>query len=120
MGTTQARGRAGEALAMAYLELAGCRVLEHNLKLAGVEVDAVVDDGSAQVVVEVKVRGRSDYGGAAAAIDHAKRARLVRAARALEQRGARRVRIDVVAVDITPEGATVRHYRNAVTEQGAK
>jgi len=116
MGITRVRGQAGEALAMAYLELVGCRVLARNLKLGGVEVDAVVGDGPAEVVVEVKVRGRSDYGGAAAAIDHAKRARLVRAARALEQRGARWVRIDVVAVDVSDDGARVRHYRNAVTE----
>jgi putative endonuclease len=112
----QTRGRAGEALAMAYLELAGYRVIARNLRLGGVEVDALVTDGPAQVVVEVKVRGRSDYGGAAAAVDATKRARLVRAARALQLGGARRVRIDVVAVDLSPEGATVRHYRNAVTE----
>lgn len=116
MGATQVRGRAGETLAIAYLELAGCRVLGRNLRLAGVEVDAVVIDGRAQVVVEVKVRGRSDYGGAAAAIDHVKRARLMRAARALQLSGAPVVRIDVVAVDLSAEGATVRHYRSAVTE----
>ena len=115
MGITQARGRAGEALAIAYLELAGCQVLARNLRLGGVEVDVVVGDGPAQVLVEVKVRGRGDYGGAVAAVDRAKRLRLIQAARALEQRGARAVRIDVVAVDVTPEGATVRHVRNAVT-----
>ncbi len=116
MGWAGTRGRAGEALAIAYLELVGLHVVARNLKLGGVEVDALASDGSAQVVVEVKCRGRSDYGGAAAAIDHTKRARLVRAARALLQAGARRVRVDVVAVDLTPEGATVRHYRNAVID----
>ena len=116
MGVAHTRGRAGEALAIAYLELAGCRLIARNLKLGGVEVDALATDGPTQVVVEVKYRGRSDYGGAAAAVDAAKRARLVRAARALQLAGARRVRIDVVAVDLSPEGATVRHYRNAVTE----
>ena len=116
MGVASTRGRAGEALAIAYLELAGCRVLGRNLRLGGVEVDVLVSDGPAQVVVEVKVRGRTDYGGSAAAIDHLKRTRLARAARALQQEGARRVRIDVVAVDLSPDGATVRHYRNAVTE----
>ena len=116
MGMTQTRGRSGEALAIAYLELAGCHVVGRNLRLGGVEVDALASDGPVQVVVEVKVRGRSDYGGAAAAIDHVKRARLKRAAHALQQSGARRVRIDVVAVDLSPEGATVRHFRNAVTE----
>lgn len=116
MGLASVRGRAGEALAIAYLELAGCRVIARNRRIAGVEVDALVQDGAAQVVVEVKVRGRADYGGAAAAIDHVKRARLVRAAHALLQEGARCVRIDVVAVDLSPEGATIRHVRSAVTE----
>lgn len=116
MGVARSRGMAGEALAIAYLELAGCRVIARNLRLGGVEVDALVGDGPVQVVVEVKVRGRSDYGGAVGAVDHAKRARLVRAARALQQGGARCVRIDVLAVDLTAEGATVRHVRNAVTD----
>jgi len=116
MGVANMRGRAGEALAAAYLELAGCRVTARNVRLGGVEVDALATDGPTEVVVEVKVRGRSDYGGAAAAVDGAKRARLVRAARALQLAGARRVRIDVVAVELTPDGATIRHDRNAVTE----
>ncbi len=116
MGWASTRGKAGEALAIAYLELAGYRVTGRNLRIGGVEVDALVSDGPAQVVVEVKLRGRADYGGAAAAIDHVKQARLVRAARALQQEGARCVRIDVIAVDLSPDGATVRHYRSAVTE----
>jgi putative endonuclease len=116
MGVANTRGRAGEALAMAYLELAGCRVTARNLRLGGVEVDALATEGPTQVLVEVKYRGRSDYGGAAAAVDATKRSRLVRAAHALQLAGARRVRIDVVAVELSPEGATVRHYRNAVTE----
>ena len=116
MGVAQTHGRAGEALAMAYLELAGYQVIARNLRVGGVEVDAVAGDGAAQVVVEVKVRGRSDYGGAAAAIDAAKRVRLLRAARALQRSGDRSVRIDVVAVDLSHEGATLRHYRSAVTE----
>lgn len=116
MGWTQARGRAGEALAIAYLELAGCPVTGRNVRIAGVEVDALARDGPALVVVEVKVRGRTDFGGAVGAIDHLKRARLRRAALALQQSGARSVRIDVVAVDVSQEGAVVRHVRNAVTE----
>jgi putative endonuclease len=115
MGVAQIRGRMGEALAMAYLELAGYRVIARNPRLGGVEVDALAADGEVRVVVEVKYRGRSDFGGAAAAVDAAKRARLQRAARAVQLAGAQRVRIDVVAVDLSPDGATVRHYRDAVT-----
>ncbi len=115
MGLARSRGAAGEALAAAYLELAGCPIVGRNLRLGGVEVDLLANDGEVRVVVEVKLRGRSDYGGAALAVDAAKRERLRRAARALEREG-RPVRIDVVAVEIDTSGAILRHYRNAVTE----
>ncbi len=115
MGVPQRRGRAGEALAAAYFELLGCEVLERNVKLAGVEVDLVVADGATRVLVEVKLRGRVDFGGAAAAVDAAKRERLRRAARALERSGAP-LRIDVVALETLDEGLTLRHYRSAITD----
>lgn len=114
MGITQSRGVAGEALAAAYLELVGFEIQQRNVRLAGVEVDLVATDGRSRVLVEVKVRGRRDYGGAALAVDHLKRLRLLKAARVLSCDSA--VRIDVVAVEVTEDGATVRHYRNAITE----
>jgi putative endonuclease len=116
MGLAQDRGRAGEALAAAYLELLGCRLVARNVRLAGVEVDVVVDDGATRVLVEVRLRTRPDFGGAAATVDHRKQQRLVRAAHALEQQGATRVRVDVIAVDLVPGGARLTHYRNAVTD----
>ena len=64
MVTTRLTGDAGERLAAAYLELAGCTVLERNRRLAGVEVDLIAGEGATRVLVEVKFRGRSDYGGA--------------------------------------------------------
>ncbi|HUK63279.1 MAG TPA: YraN family protein, partial [Dongiaceae bacterium] len=89
MALTGRRGRAGEQLAAAYLELAGCAILERNVRIAGVEVDLVADDNDTVLVVEVKTRARNDWGGAAQAVDHVKCERLRRAARALTQRGAR-------------------------------
>jgi len=115
MGDAQDRGRAGEALAAAYLELVGCRFVARNVRLAGVEVDLVVDDGASRVLVEVRLRSRHDYGGASATIVRAKRERLIRAARALEQQGVRHPRVDVVAIDLTASGVTLTHHRNAVT-----
>jgi putative endonuclease len=116
MGAAQDRGRAGEALAAAYLELMGFRTVARNTRLAGVEVDVVADDGVVRVLVEVRVRARGDFGGAAATVDRHKRERLVRAARSLVQQGVPRVRVDVVAVDLTRDGATLTHFRNAVTD----
>jgi putative endonuclease len=111
---TGERGRAGERFAAAYLELIGARVRETNVRIAGVEVDLVADDGRDRVLVEVKLRSRSDFGGAALAVDHVKRRRLARAAAAVAQAGVGRVRVDVIAIDLEPGGATLRHYRNAV------
>ncbi len=116
MGFAQDRGRAGEALAAAYMELVGCRVVARNARPGGVEVDLVVDDAGVTVIVEVRLRTRGDYGGAAATVDRRKQERLARAAHALEQQGAREVRVDVVALDVSPGGAVLTHYRNAVTE----
>ena len=116
MGITQERGRAGEDLAVAYLQLAGLRIVDRNVRLAGVEVDVVADDGATRVLVEVRLRTRGDFGGAAATVDRRKRDRLVRAARSLEQQGRARLRVDVVAVDLSGDGATLTHYRNAITE----
>jgi putative endonuclease len=116
MGATQDRGAAGEALAAAWFELRGDRVLGRNLRLGGREVDLLVQSGTVLAVVEVKLRSRSDYGGAAAAVDARKRARLLDAARALLSRGASEVRVDVVTLDLEPDGLRLRHIPNAVTE----
>jgi len=114
MGIAGAHGRAGEALAAAYLELRGCAIVARNVRLAGVEVDLVVEEGRTQVLVEVKTRTRGDYGGAASAVDAGKRARLLRAAAALDP--SRSKRIDVVAIETREDGAVLTHYRNALSD----
>jgi len=114
MAFKDVRGRAGEALAAAYLRLNGYTLMECNIRLAGVEVDLVARDRDTLVLVEVKTRARNDWGGAALAIDHAKRERLRRAAGACVQRGAARVRIDVIAIETDADGARLTHHRNAI------
>jgi len=114
MALPQARGRAAESLAAAYLELAGLAVVSRNARLAGVEVDLVALEGATRVIVEVKLRSRADYGGAARAVDRAKRERLTRAARSLG--GNEPVRVDVVAIELVDGGLDLRHYRDAIRE----
>jgi putative endonuclease len=114
MGIAGARGRAGESLAAAYLELCGCVIRARNFRLAGVEVDMLVEEGRTLVLVEVKTRTRGDFGGAALAVTAAQRARLLRAASALG--GSRARRIDVVAIDTREDGAVITHYRNALSD----
>jgi putative endonuclease len=115
MGLARSRGLAAESIAASYLELIGCAPLARNVRLNGVEVDAIAVDRGVRVLVEVRCRNRTDFGGAAATLDHDKRRRLIRAAQALEHEHDGPVRIDVIAIDVGPEGATLRHYRNAIT-----
>jgi putative endonuclease len=117
MGRAQDRGRAGEALAAAYLEIAGLEVTRRNARLAGVEVDLLAREEETRVLVEVKLRNRADYGGAAAAVDARKRERLRRAARALLAEAGGPVRVDVVAMDLTADGLSLRHVRGAVGDR---
>jgi putative endonuclease len=112
----RSRGSAAETLAACYLELSGMEVVARNRRVAGVEIDLVAVDGNARVLVEVKYRGRSDYGGAALAVDFRQRERLARAARAVAAESGSAVRIDVVAIELGAEGLALRHYRNAVTD----
>ena len=112
MARPQSLGEAGEALAACYLRLLGCHVDATRVRLAGVEVDLIARDGDATVLVEVRVRSRSDFGAAAETLDHRKQERLRRAALALRVSGP--VRIDVIAVDLEPEGLRLRRIRNAI------
>ena len=115
MGLAQEHGRAGERLAETYLALAGLEVLRRNARVAGVEVDLIAREGRTRVLIEVKLRTRGDFGGAACAVDGRKCARLRRAALALLDEEDGPVRVDVVALDLTGEGLVLRHVRNAVT-----
>jgi putative endonuclease len=75
------RGVEAEAMAAAFLEHRGLRVLERNYRCRLGEIDLVARDGDTTVFVEVRQRASGAFGGAAASITATKRARLLRAAR---------------------------------------
>lgn len=110
--TTTVLGRAAEDSACRHLERAGLQCLVRNYRCRAGEIDLVMLDPAARVLVLVEVRSRSrrDYGSAAASIGPAKRRRFSLAARhlLLTRRELRslRVRFDVVALDPPPPGAS--------------
>lgn len=100
--TTTRRGRRGEDLALAYLQAQGLELLHRNFRCRGGELDLVMLDGKTLALVEVRLRGASRFGGAAATVDARKQRRCIIAARylllthpALRERPAR---FDVVAL----------------------
>jgi putative endonuclease len=100
MNTRQAKGAAAEQLAAGYLQRRGLALLERNFRVRGGEIDLICRDGLTTVFVEVRLRSRGDYGGAAASITAAKQARLILAARHwLLRHGETPCRFDCILLD---------------------
>jgi putative endonuclease len=75
------RGARGEALACRYLKRNGYKVLHRNFRgRSGGEIDVVCRDNDTLVFVEVKTRGREDFGRPVEAVDREKRKRISRGA----------------------------------------
>lgn len=83
--TTKVRGDAAEEIALAYLQLAGLRLLQRNFKTpgrGGGEIDLVMAAADGTLVfVEVRQRASASHGGAGASISAHKQRRIVFAAR---------------------------------------
>ena len=73
-------GQQAEDLAAAFLQRQGLIIVERNFRVRGGEIDLVARHGSTLVFVEVRLRSRADFGGAAASITAQKQASLIRAA----------------------------------------
>ena len=101
--TTTAIGRRGEDAAARHLESHGLQLLERNYRCRGGEIDLVMLEGNTLVLVEVRLRTSSEFGGAAASVGPRKQRRFMLAARHLMMtRPAYRTlqaRFDVVALE---------------------
>ena len=108
-------GRAGEDRAARYFEALGFTVLARNWRCRDGEIDLVVADRSAVVVVEVKTRRDEGFGHPFEAIDARKRGRLWRlsiawASEHRELLQGRRLRIDAVGlIGADPRTARLEH-----------
>ena len=116
--TTKTAGDAAEAAALAHLRAQGLSLVERNYRVArgpgrrGGEIDLVMRERDGTLVfVEVRARSDARFGGAAASIGAAKRARLVFAAQhyLLRLASPPPCRFDVV----TLEGGRIEWLRGA-------
>lgn len=79
-GSRAIAGERAEALAAEFLIAQGIAILERNFRRRCGELDLVAKDGDTLVFVEVRLRTRGDFGGAAASITAKKRSRIAAAA----------------------------------------
>ena len=117
-------GDAGERHVSRRLEALGWTILARNLRVGRDEIDLLAVDPAgpgALVVVEVRRRGRRDFGLAEETLDRRKRTALRRAIGTLLERGSLPdgrplprlpLRVDLVALDVAPDGReSMRHHR---------
>ncbi len=74
-------GQSAESRAEAFLQARGLTLLARNWRCRFGEIDLIMQDGATRVFVEVRLRSRSDFGGAAASVTPAKQKKLLAAAR---------------------------------------
>ncbi|WP_324779941.1 YraN family protein [Thiobacillus sedimenti] len=74
-------GQTAETRAASFLQAHGLRLVARNWRCRFGEIDLVMQDGATLVFVEVRLRTRSDFGGAAASVTAAKQRKLAAAAR---------------------------------------
>jgi putative endonuclease len=115
-------GQEAEDTAARFLERAGLRVIERNVRLTHGEIDLVCRDGGVVVFVEVKCRHARWGDAPAEAVSWHKQRRLTRLAEHyLKWRHLHHVRcrFDVVAVTVQDDGSrSVRHLRAAFDAAG--
>jgi putative endonuclease len=74
-------GQSAEARAEAFLSSNGLTPVARNWRCRFGEIDLIMQDAATRVFVEVRLRSRSDFGGAAASVTLAKQKKLLAAAR---------------------------------------
>jgi putative endonuclease len=111
-------GQFGERLAAAHLESKGYSVLARNFRSLDGEVDIIAQKDGCLVFVEVRTRRGDAMGTAVESLTPLKGARISAVAGAYCEVNAgspEERRIDVIAVDLTPQGRLLRleHIENA-------
>ncbi|MEI8572490.1 YraN family protein [Methylomonas sp. LW13] len=95
------KGDSAEQLALAYLQKQGLEWVCSNFRCKMGELDLVMKDGSALVIVEVRFRKSEQFGGALTSITRQKQARIVAATQhyvIINNLSQLSIRFDVVAV----------------------
>jgi putative endonuclease len=82
----QRLGAAAEERAAQLLRQAGYAIVARNFRCRMGELDLIARRGGLLIIAEVRLRSSAGFGGAAASISAAKRARIVRTARYLLMR----------------------------------
>ena len=116
---TRTRGRAAEALAAVYLMMKGLRFVARNYRCRAGEIDLIMRSRRPDllIIVEVRYRRHSRFGGAVASVTSAKQKRILRAAALFLRQDPRfaaiPLRFDVLGIEGALWRPQIRWIRNA-------
>ena len=100
-------GQVAEQRALDYLKQQGLKLITSNYHSRFGEIDLILRDGEVLVFTEVRLRSRTDFGGAGASITRAKQAKLIKTAQQYLMQFSRppACRFDAVLLGATRDGA---------------
>lgn len=117
MSRGRGRGEWAEDLACRHLQGEGCELIVRNYRCRAGEIDLVMRLGDTVLFVEVRYRGRADFGTGAESVNARKRGRLLAAAQHYLQRvaGAEEppCRFDVVSISPAEHGPRIEWIPDA-------
>lgn len=108
-------GKRGEALAAAFLQARGYRIIHRNYRFRKAEIDIIARKDEVLVIVEVKARTSEAFEPIAGTVSRKKVRLLVMAADHYVQgmQWDAEVRFDIVTVYFHKGGPEIRHIENA-------
>lgn len=113
----KASGQLAETTACRYLEAKGLKLLFTNFRCNHGEIDLIMQDKEDIVFVEVRSRGRTDYGNALESVTPAKINKIIRTARYFlhinEWTYTVPSRFDIVAIHPVEGEVTLEWFKNA-------
>jgi len=116
MSLRRATGDLGESLVASHLEGQGFQIVARNARVGRLELDVIATRGDLVVFCEVRARRSSAFLNPIETIDHAKVARVRRAAAqwlSLHPQGTRQIRFDAASVVFDREPPALDYYEAA-------
>jgi putative endonuclease len=113
-------GAIGEKLAADFLKKRGYKIIQRNFRCREGEIDIIAQKDECLVFVEVRTKKNTAFGTPEESVTLSKREKLISLANAYIQaynKPPQSWRIDVVAVELTPDNRVSRleHIENAVS-----
>ena len=112
-------GNKGEEIAAKYLEEKGYKIISRNVRLKFAEADIIAESGDYLVIIEVKTtKPYGKFGYAEELVRYKKQKKLLNIARYyLQKYPDKKIRIDVIGIDMSSGSPKINHIKNAVEEK---